>query len=294
MKDEGEFEAARLGLLHNARNLGRYELGKTGIVALQADPRVSYQAYVPSAYDPKKAATQRFDLIIGQHGSARLVREYRNGFADVAERHDAFVLSPLFPIGLVEVGDADGFKRLEFRGLRYDLLLWTMVGEIERRYGVAFDRIVIHGFSGGGQFVHRFAYLHAHRLHAVSIGAPGKVTLLDNGRDWWVGTRDVEARFGRPVDLEALRRLKAHFIIGADDVETDEITVEKGTELWMEGANDAGVTRNDRIRTLADNWKQHGIDCAFEAIPGVGHRGTGAVMEAVSAFFDHVLGAPRG
>lgn len=292
MKEEGEFEAAQLGQFRNARKLGRYELAKTGVVALQADPRVSYQAYVPSRYDPTKSETQRFDLIIGQHGSARLVREYRNGFSDTAERHNAFVLSPLFPIGLVEAGDADGFKRLEFRGLRYDLLLWTMVGEIERRYGVAFDRIVMHGFSGGGQFVHRFAYLHAPRLHAISVGAPGKVTLLDASRDWWVGTRDVEQRFGRAIDLDAMRRLHVQLVIGAEDTDTDEITVEPDSELWMDGANDAGVTRIDRIRTLADNWKQHGIDNELALVPGVGHKGT-AVMAEVNAFFDRVLSVKR-
>jgi hypothetical protein len=275
------------------RNLGRYELGKTGVIALQADPRVSYQAYIPSRYDKAANQVQPFDLIIGQHGSARLVREYRNGFADVAEKHGAFVLSPLFPIGLVEVGDADGFKRLEFRGLRYDLLLWAMVEEIEQRYGVAFDRIVLHGFSGGGQFVHRFAYLHAHRLHAVSVGAPGKVTLLDPSRDWWVGTRDVERRFGRPIDLEALRRLHVHLVVGADDVETDEITVERDSPLWMDGANDAGVTRVDRIRTLADNWRANGIDGELELVQGVGHKGTGVMMERAAAFFDRVLDAKR-
>lgn len=272
------------------RKFGRYELNKTAITALQADPRVSYAAYIPTRYDPAAQTKQRFDLIIGQHGSARLVREYRNGFVDVAERRGAFVLSPLFPVGLVEPGDVDGFKRLEFRGLRYDLLLWAMVEEIETRYGVAFDRILIHGFSGGGQFVHRFAYLHAHRLFAVSIGAPGKVTLLDETRDWWVGTRNVEGRFGRPVQLDALRNLHVHFVIGADDVETDEITVERDSPLWMDGANEAGVTRNDRIRTLAANWKQHGIEGELEALPGVAHQGTGPVMDAAAAFFDRVLG----
>ncbi|WP_420241207.1 hypothetical protein [Roseiterribacter gracilis] len=275
------------------RKLGRYELGKTGIIALQADPRVSYAAYIPSRYDVAKSETQRFDLIIGQHGSARLVREYRNGFADLAERRNAFVLSPLFPIGLVEVGDADGFKRLEFRGLRYDLLLWAMVEELETRYGVAFERIVIHGFSGGGQFVHRFAYLHAHRLHAISVGAPGKVTLLDDDRDWWVGTRDVERRFGRPIDREALRHLHVQLIVGADDTDTDEITVEPDSPLWMDGANDAGVTRIDRLRTLSDNWKRNGIDNELELAAGVGHKGTTGIMDAVNRFFDRALDAKR-
>ena len=44
------------------------------------------------------------------------------------------------------------------------------------------------GFSGGAQFAHRFLYIHPGRLRAVSLGAPGLVTMLDETRAWWVGT----------------------------------------------------------------------------------------------------------
>jgi hypothetical protein len=81
-------------------------------------------------------------------------------------------------------------------------------------------------------------------------------------------------------------------VIGADDTDTDEITVEPGTELWMDGANDAGVTRIDRIRTLSENWSRNGIVNELEIVPGVGHKGT-AVFDVVNRFFDRVLDAKR-
>ncbi|MDB5359229.1 MAG: hydrolase [Rhodospirillales bacterium] len=50
--------------------------------------------------------------------------------------------------------------------------------------------------------------LHPDRLWAASIGAPGSVTLLDLTRDWWVGTRDVQARFGIAVDPDTMAKVQ--------------------------------------------------------------------------------------
>lgn len=47
------------------------------------------------------------------------------------------------------------------------------------------------GFSGGGQFAHRFLYLQLERLHAVSTGAPGRITMLDENWKWPAGIKDV-------------------------------------------------------------------------------------------------------
>ena len=40
--------------------------------------------------------------------------------------------------------------------MRFDLLLLAMVDEVERKYGIDARRFCLFGFSGGGQFVHRF------------------------------------------------------------------------------------------------------------------------------------------
>lgn len=274
----------------SARRLGLYELKKTALAACQFDQRFSYALYVPTGYDPLREAVQTVDLIVAMHGSARLVQQYRDGFIELAERRGCFVLAPLFPVGIIEQGNVDNFKYIDFRGLRYDLILNGMIDEIAQRYGVAFRRTVMHGFSGGGQFVHRYLYLHAERLFAASVGAPGKITQLDETRPWWVGTGDVERRFGRRIDLDALRQLKLHLVVGADDIETHEITVAEGDAIWMDGANEAGVTRVDRIRTLAANWADHGIQARLELVPGVAHKGTGAVLQAAAAFLDQALG----
>jgi len=272
------------------RNLSTYEVGNSGFIALQADQRFSYALHVPQGYRTTSSSIQKFDVIVAVHGSNRPAMAYRDGFADLARKLGCFVLAPLFPIGIIEPGDVDNYKYIAFRGLRYDLILLSMMAEVEARYGVAFQRIALHGFSGGGQFVHRFYYLHPERLAAVSIGAPGKVTLLDDTRPWWVGTADVQQRFGSKIDLNALRAVKVQLVIGANDVDDREIRVEEGSRNWMEGANEAGRNRLERIQTLHGCLRDHRIDAHLDIVPGVAHAGRGAILLRAAEFFDETLG----
>jgi poly(3-hydroxybutyrate) depolymerase len=267
--------------------LGFYDVGATPFFALQTDQRVSYCLYVPeSLKDEKDRSTCR--LIVAVHGTGRTATAYRDGFAPLAERTRSIVLAPLFPVGLIEPGELSNFKRLKFHDMRFDLLLLSMVDEVERKYGIDVRRFLLFGFSGGGQFVQRFHCLHPQRLSAVTIGAPGNVTLVDDNRDWWVGTRNLRDEFGVGLDLAEMRKVRVQMIVGAEDTETWEITIKPGDAAWMEGANDAGRTRIDRLATLKANYEKHGIAVRHDVIPGLGHEGWKA-MQPVIEFFEETL-----
>ncbi|HEX2889824.1 alpha/beta hydrolase [Vineibacter terrae] len=273
--------------------LGYYDVGATPFFALQADQRVSYCLYVPRALAEAQDRSA-WRLIVAMHGTGRTATTYRDKFADLAERERCIVLAPLFPVGLIEPEELSNYKRLKFHDMRFDLLLLAMVDEVGRKYGIDVSRFLLFGFSGGGQFVHRVFLLHPHRLAAVSIGAPGNVTLLDDTRDWWVGTRNLQAELGADVDLAAMRHVPVHMVVGAEDTETWEITLKPHHSAWMEGANDAGRTRIDRLATLKANYEQHGIAVRHDIVPGIGHEGW-KTLEPVIAFFTAVLqdGAKR-
>lgn len=271
--------------------LGYYDIGSTPFFAAQADQRVSYCLCVPKslAGDEDRSDVR---LIVAMHGTGRTATAYRDGFAELAERRRAIVLAPLFPAGLIEPGELSNFKRLKFHDMRFDTLLLSMVEEVERKYCVDARRFLLFGFSGGGQFVQRFHLLYPDRLAAVTIGAPGNVTLIDETRDWWVGTRTLKREFGVELDLAALRKVPVQMIVGALDTETWETTVQPGSSAWMEGINDSGVTRIDRLATLKANYERHGIPVRHEVVPGIGHEGWKA-MAPVIDFFDGILGAGR-
>lgn len=275
----------------DAQTRGRqlYDQGPTTVYASRHDPRFSWCLYVPPGLDE---AGPPPELVVSVHGTLRDMANYRALFADFARWNRCIVLSPLFPAGILGDGDRNGYKYMEEGDIRYDRVLLAMVDEVAERYGWRFDRFALFGFSGGGHFAHRMLLLHPRRLWAVSIGSPGSVTRLDPERDWWVGTRDMESRFGVAPDVEAMKQVAIHMVVGGADLETWEIVHREGGRHWMPGANEAGTTRPERLAALQRSFADHGIASRLEIVPGVAHTVSG-VVEYTKAFFDETLRARR-
>ncbi|WP_107966464.1 alpha/beta hydrolase [Sphingomonas oleivorans] len=267
--------------------LSRYEIGRTAAIACQADQRFSYCLYVPpSLADAGRLAEARILVVI--HGTERGNQAMRDLFVPLADRLGLIVMAPLFPAGIIDPYDRDNYKYVEYNGIRFDHLMLAMLDEIGARYGVPVERISMFGFSGGAHLAHRFLYLHPERLDALSVCSPGSPTLLDETRDWWVGVRDIEQRFGRPLDKAALRKVAVHLAVGDADTDTDEITHSEGSPLWMEGANDAGVTRVDRLLSLAASLRENGLGVQVDLLPGIRHERQ-ALADSAIVFFESVL-----
>ena len=262
-----------------------YERGATPVFSCRAEPRFCFCLYVPPSFDDAPAAHQ---LVVAMHGSGRSMEAYRDQFAPLARYRRCVVLAPLFPVGPLGDGNPHGFKVLQEGDIRYDRVLLAMIEEAGAMLGTSFGKILLFGYSGGGHFVHRFFYLHPERLHAVSIGAPGAVTLLDDTQDWWVGTRGLREQLGRDLNLPAMRGVKVQLIVGAADLETWEINYPPNSVQYKPGINDSGRTRIERLTRLRDNLAQHGIDTRFDLVPNVPHDGS-KVVPHVLAFFESVL-----
>lgn len=273
-----------------ATPLGYYDIGATTYYAAQCDQRFGYYLYVPRDFTHETAA--RYRLVTVVHGTGRTPSTYRDLFAEFAEEHRAIVIAPLFPAGIGEPGELANYKFIEFQGIRYDEVMLGIVAEVAERYKLDERRFMLFGFSGGAHFAHRFAYLNPGVLLGLSIGAPGMVTLLDDNLPWWRGTKDLAKRFGRDVDLAMLSTVPVQMVIGEEDTETWEITIMPGSRFWMEGANDAGATRIDRIKKLAANFEEQGIAVRLDLVPNVAHNGY-AVLDPVYAFFADVLASHR-
>ncbi|MCW3475242.1 alpha/beta hydrolase [Limobrevibacterium gyesilva] len=267
-----------------------YQRGPTVVYACRKDPRFSYCMYVPPGFDADPAG---HTLIVAVHGTGRTMTAYRDGFSAFARYNKCVVLAPLFPVGVCGDDNADGFKYIREGDIRYDHVLLAMIEEAGARLGHAFGPFMLFGFSGGGHFVHRFFYLHPQRLCAVSIGAPGAVTLIDDTRDYWVGTRNLEALFGTALDLAAMRQVPVQMVVGAADIETWEIDYQPGSRNYMDGINATGRTRIERNTALRRNFEAHGIQVRQDIVPNVPHDGT-KVLPNVQDFFLDVLCARRG
>jgi pimeloyl-ACP methyl ester carboxylesterase len=266
--------------------LPSYDFGRTTVYASRMDPRFCYSAYVPSSYE--EAASDRYPLIVSVHGTLRDMAAYRDAFADFAEKRGCIVLAPLFPAGIEHATDVSSYRMMEPSSVRYDLVLQGMVEEIRARYRIAGHRFALFGFSGGGHFAHRYLYLHPETLWAVSIGAAGVVTLLDFDRDFWVGVRNFEAVWGRPIDLAAMRRVPVQMVIGGDDTDTWEIAIPQTSRFWRPDGEVAGGNRLQRLEALKASFEKHDIAVRHDIVPGVAHRFTG-IIPAVETFFGAAL-----
>ncbi|MBE9607221.1 alpha/beta hydrolase [Acetobacteraceae bacterium H6797] len=267
----------------HGRKLSYYDFGRTVAHACQADPRFSYCAYVPRSYD--EDGTQEYPLLVIVHGTLRDNAEYREVFVELAERCQLILLAPLFPAGITAPGELNSYKFIRAGALRYDHVLLSIVGEMREKYRISGERFSLYGFSGGGHFAHRFLYAQPQALEAVSIGAPGIVTLLDDSYDYWVGTRDFAAHFGAPVDIAAMRRVAVQSVVGGADTDTWEIAVTPDSRLWMPGVEAMGANRIDRSAALSRSLEAQGIAVRRDIVPGVAHSNRD-VAPVVENFFE--------
>jgi pimeloyl-ACP methyl ester carboxylesterase len=283
------FEAETRSAPGHEKAQALYDLGSTTVYASRHDSRFPYVLYVPPEV---LTPGNDVELVVVMHGTGRQFTQYRDAFAPFGRWNRCIVLCPLFPVGVRGDGERSGFKRLIEGDIRYDKVLLDMVTEVGERYGKHFDKFALFGYSGGGQYVNRFAYAHPERLWAASIGAPGNVTVLDDTKDWWLGTGGFERHFGKPFDLATLQRVPVQMVVGRADLETWEITVSEDSPMYMPGINDAGATRPERLRTLKASFEAAGIRVRFDEMANIAHNGM-QVVEVVQEFFAQTLRALR-
>jgi pimeloyl-ACP methyl ester carboxylesterase len=256
-------------------------VGHVPLKALDSDPRVSYALYIPPA---RYNDTTKLPLLVWVHGTLRkwtaLFEEEMTSFADTTP---CSILAPLFPAGLDGPNDLDSYKTLCSATLRSDLALLSILDEVSQRWSnIDTRKIFLMGFSGGGQFVHRLLYLYPERLVAVSIGAPGRVTMLDEDRKWPTGLAGVQKVFGRSINKSQIRQVAIQLVVGSEDIEThgDEefwawVKKVKGTEK-EQGHGALSAMSQGRLRTLRDlqtAWEKDGIDSQLTIVEGISHEG---------------------
>ena len=165
----------------------------------------------------------------------------------------------------------DNYKRIVYNQpgleepLYYDRIMLQILQEISDIWGSAdISKVNLIGFSGGGQFAHRFFYLHPDRLKSVSIGAPGNATYLDPNQPWPLGTKDLAQLFDRAtVVIERLRGVPIQLFIGSADTYHT---------VNYDGSR-AELSRYGVLEKLHRNYTEIGLPHTFDVEPGIAHQG---------------------
>jgi len=257
----------------------RPKVHRYATVEHQADARFRYGLMAPADGRPPAG------LLVVVHGSQRRYLRALAGFAEFGRQHRLAVMAPHFPGDLFGDGNHDGYKFLFEHNIRYDKLLNDMIDEAAEQLGCDAGRVLLHGYSGGGQFVHRYLYLHPERVRAASIGAPGEVTLLDDHAQWWAGTANSPEVFGKDVDKSALKNVPIQLMVGEKDLDTGELVEQPHSELWASDEERRAATRIDRIQLLQRSFQNVGAAAALEIMPGVSHGSGSRAARAVAQRF---------
>ncbi|CAM1506001.1 Fc.00g116380.m01.CDS01 [Cosmosporella sp. VM-42] len=276
--------------------------------ALASDQRVSYSLYIPpKQYNPNpdgplNNGLKRLPLLVHVHGTGRNLSAMRDDLVTFAESTPCAVVAPLFPTCLDGPNDLNSYKLLRSPSLRSDLAILSMLDEIAYQWpGIDTEKVFMMGFSGGGQFAHRFLYLYPERLSAVSIGAPGRVTLLDESQNWPVGVSNVDSLFGRTIKKDLIRKVNVQLVVGRDDVE-----IQGGKEFWIwlrqisgqlqdKETSDLPVMKHGRLKTLQDlqeAFKMDKIDATLDIVDEVRHDADG-VRDCVLHFLRPFISRSR-
>lgn len=254
------------------------------------------KTYFPEPSSPK------LPLIVTLHGARREYIRARDALVPLAD-DDATacaILAPLFPAGIASGEDLIGYAELvttmkksgtgeHGSVLRYDLVLRDMVAEVAQRYpGIDTETFFLAGFSAGGQFAHRYLYLHPDRVVAASIGAPGSITMLDETFEWPLGISALKTSFPHveSVDVEKLRTIDLQVYVGDKDISTKNFEAARAFEAVKQPGN-AGRDqrpRTEKAEALVENWRKNGLNVQFDMVPGVAHSSVGCQNVANSFF----------
>jgi pimeloyl-ACP methyl ester carboxylesterase len=222
------------------------------------------------SYTPRSASqAPRHSLLVAVHGISRNALEVITQFAPHAEEHKITVIAPQF--GEEEFKDYQRLGRVG-HGRRADHALNDAVASFSRSRGIEFDRQFFFGFSGGGQFVHRYAMAYPERVSAAIVVAAGWYTPPNSRRRYPRGLRVAGALPGIRLEPENFLRVPILTLVGDRDVSRDASV---RVRPWLD--REQGRSRVER----AECWTklmQHaaarsGIDGLheFAELPGVGH-----------------------
>jgi pimeloyl-ACP methyl ester carboxylesterase len=176
--------------------------------------------YVPRA---AMARPGRAKILVSVHGySGRKcnskgrtrVQRYAEYWTTLADRNGWVVLAPHFD----EKRFGNDYQRLNFPGLRADIRLNDLVEETGRWLpGIPTHKFLLFGFSGGGQFAHRYVAFNPERVERAVCGAPGWYMWPDSNLPYPLGVSPNGLPWGMMPRLRALCGTDLLLLVGEKD-----------------------------------------------------------------------------
>jgi predicted esterase len=233
-------------------------------------------------YLPTDAATRGpLQVLVAVHGMGGNGVSFGASLIAAAERHGWILVAPTFryrdnfnPGGVLQ-DDTELIPRLK-----------QYLDELPQKTGLPIrDKVLLYGFSRGGQIAHRFAEFYPDRTLAVAVFAAGTYSLpvasmavdgLATTLDLPFGIADVQQYTHTPFNLDAFRHVP--FYIGVGGADTAAGVAPPAWDPYV------GSTRLARSENFAHALQSLGMTVSFAIYPGVGHAVTDPMRDAAVAF----------
>ncbi len=225
--------------------------------------KARYYLYVPPGVSANPP------LFVTVHGISRNAREHARLFAPFADKYGFVVLAPLFP--------AQTFSDYQRLGCNNDAehagrVLEAMVDEVGRLTGAQAQRFFLFGYSGGGQFAHRYAMAHPERVGAYAVGAAGWYTFPDLDQPYPHGIKPCETRPDMQMVPKRFLEIPAMVLVGERDTRPDTALRRSNKLNAQQGSS--RLERGRRwVAAMHKAARDQGLEGSFEfvALPNCGH-----------------------
>ena len=246
-----------------------------------------YYLYLPTTLEPDSP------LLVTIHGISCKASEQTSGFQNLAKRYSTVILSPLY-----RAGKYRDFQRLgrDGHGPRSDLELLQLLTEVRSLIGLIERPFYLFGFSGGGQFAHRFTMVWPDQVAGLAIGAAGWYTFPDDSVLYPCGIAKPRKLSGVRFELKSFLRIPTCVYVGEHDITRDDELRKSASLDRQQGMN--RLLRGRRwISVMRSEASKHGIlgRFRFEILPATGHSFTQAIRTGSLAdrLFDFFLGSAK-
>jgi len=231
----------------------------------EAWPDAKYYLALPETLN------QNTPVLVSVHGISRNAREHAQTFARYCNSLGWAVVAPLFTSSRFPRYQQLGFARKGSHP-RSDMALNAILDDVTELTGTCTDRVYMFGYSGGGQFVHRYAMTTPHRVIAAVLGVPGWFTFPNQGVPFPRGLRVNAHQDGLQLDWQCALDIPTAVFVGAQDLDRDE-----SLNTAQKIDDQQGRTRPERGRRWSAAMRAaarfHGLDTRHEfcELEGCGH-----------------------
>jgi predicted esterase len=242
-----------------------------------APPIRDFYLHVPPIADTRQPLT----VLVVLHGMGGNGPDMARDLVPEADRNGWLLVAPT-----IDYRDWRDPEQVRRDGSESLPALKTLLDSLPSRTGLALnDRVLLYGFSRGGQTAHRFALFYPDSVLRVASFSCGTYTLPaervrtvagEAPLEFPYGVGDLARYQGEPFDAEGVRGVQFWLGVGARDNQANEVPRQWDPYL--------GTTRVERAQTFVRALDQLGVNASLNVFPGAAHEITPEMRSQAVAF----------